>query len=47
MQMLHHTKTLGIIEVDQTVWKKLQPDEKEEILSVCEDKLNAYYRRIG
>ena len=47
MQMLHHTKTLGIIEVDQAVWKKLQPDEKEEILRVCEDKLNAYYRRIG
>ncbi len=47
MQMLHHTKTLGIIEVDQMVWKKLQPDEKEETLRVCEDKLNAYYRRLS
>ena len=23
MQMLHHTKTLGIIQVDESVWKKL------------------------
>ena len=47
MQMLRHTKTLGIVEVDQAVWKKLQPDEKEEILRVCEDKLEAYFRRIS
>ena len=44
--MLHHTKTLGIVEVDQAVWKKTRRDEKEEILRVCEDKLDTYFRRI-
>ena len=45
MNMMRHTKTLGVIEVDSTVWKKLTPEDKERILTVCEDKLEAYYRR--
>lgn len=45
MNMLRHTKTLGIIEVDSSVWKKLTDEDKEQILIVCEDKLNSYYKR--
>lgn len=45
MQMLRHTKTLGIIEVEPTVWKNLTDSEKEEILQICDDKLEKYYRR--
>lgn len=30
MQMLRHTKTLGIVEVEPTVWKLLTCDEKKE-----------------
>lgn len=45
MNMMRHTKTLGVIEVDSTVWKKLTPEDKERIMTVCEDKLEAYYRR--
>lgn len=45
MQMLRHTKTLGIIEVEPTVWKNLTDNEKEEILQICDDKLEKYYQR--
>ena len=31
MQMMRHTKTLGIVEVDSAVWKKLTDAEKAEI----------------
>ncbi len=43
MQMLRHTKTLGIIEVEPTVWKNLTDIEKQNILSVCDEKLDRYY----
>lgn len=46
MNMMRHTKTLGIVEVDSTVWKKLSDDEKVHILSVCDKKLDEYYERI-
>lgn len=39
-------ETLGIVEVDSTVWKKLSEDEKAHILSVCDKKLDEYYERI-
>ena len=45
MNMMRHTKTLGVIEVDSTVWKKLTEEDKERIMTVCEDKLEEYYRR--
>ena len=45
MQMLRHTKTLGIIEVEPTVWKNLTDDEKSEIVKICDEKLNEYYCR--
>ena len=46
MNMMRHTKTLGIVEVDSTVWKKISDDEKAHILSVCDKKLDEYYARI-
>ena len=45
--MFRHTKTLGVIEVDSTVWKKLTDAEKKRIGAVCEEKLELYYKRIG
>ena len=46
MQMLKHTKTLGIIEVEPTVWRNLTEEEKTEILEICEEKLTGYYSRF-
>ena len=46
MQMLRHTRTLGIIQVDEAVWKKLGAEEKSEIERICEEKLAGYYRRL-
>ena len=46
MQMLHHTKTLGVIQVDESVWKKLTREEKQEIERICDEKLDQYYSRL-
>ena len=46
MQMLRHTKTLGIIEVEPTVWKNLTDEEKREILRICDEKSEKYFQRI-
>lgn len=46
MNMMRHTKTLGIIEVDAFVWKKLTEEEKKKIEDICEEKLRAYYCRF-
>ena len=35
MQMMRHTKTLGIIQVDESVWKQLTAAEKVEIEKIC------------
>ncbi len=47
MNMMRHTRTLGIIEVDGTVWKKLTPEEKQRIAQICDEKLEKYYGRGG
>ena len=47
MQMLHHTKTLGVIQVDESVWKKLTREEKRVIERICDEKLEDYYRRFS
>jgi hypothetical protein len=47
MNMMHHTKTLGIVEVDSTVWKKLTDTEKKWIEAICDERLEKYYQRIG
>ncbi|MBE6846156.1 MAG: DEAD/DEAH box helicase [Ruminococcus sp.] len=46
MQILRHTKTLGIIEIEPTVWKLLTSNEKKDIEQICNDKLEAYYNRF-
>lgn len=46
MQMMRHTKTLGIIEVEPTVWKHLTDEEKQEIERICDEKLEQYYMRF-
>ena len=47
MNMLRHTKTLGVVEVDSTVWKKLTDTEKKWIEAICDERLKKYYQRIG
>ena len=47
MQMMRHTKTLGIVEVDSAVWKKLTDAEKAEIRQICDEKLKAYFGRMA
>lgn len=44
--MMHHTKTIGIVEVDTSVWKRLTEEEKAEIRGICEEKLEGYYCRM-
>ena len=46
MNMMRHTKTLGMVEVDSTVWKRLSADDKANIIKICDDKLEKYYQRI-
>ena len=46
MNMMRHTKTLGVVEVDPSIWKRLSEGEKKYILSVCDKKLEEYYKRI-
>jgi hypothetical protein len=45
MNMMHHTKTLGIVQVDESVWKSLSAEEKMEIEWICNEKLEQYYQR--
>ena len=46
MHMLQHTRTLGIVQVDEAVWEKLSTEEKAEINHICDDKLENYYSRL-
>lgn len=46
MQVLRHTKTLGIVQVDEAIWRRLGEEEKNEILSICDQKLDLYFSRI-
>lgn len=44
--MLHHTRTLGVVQVDESVWKKLTEEEKQEIQRICDEKLESYFERL-
>lgn len=46
-EMLRHTKTLGIVQVDDAVWKKLTKEEKAEVDQICDQKLAAYFERMS
>ena len=39
-------KTLSIVEVDNSVWKRLTEEEKTEIRGICEEKLEGYYNNL-
>lgn len=45
MHMLCH-KALGGIQVDESVWKKLPQEKKQEIERICNEKLEQYYQRM-
>ena len=47
MQMFRHTRTLGIVQVDESVWKKLTAGEKAEMEKICEEKLEQYFSRLA
>ena len=47
MQTLRHTKTLGIVEVEPTVWKALTDGDKSEIIEICDKKIEEYYSRFS
>lgn len=47
MNMMRHTKTLGIIEVDSAVWKKLTDSEKSRIEQICNERLEKYYQKLS
>ena len=46
MHMMHHTKTLGIVQVDEAVWKRLTQEEKADIERICEEKLKEHFKRL-
>lgn len=45
--MIRHTKTLGIVQVDESVWKHLSEDEKAAIERVRDEKLDIYFNRLS
>lgn len=45
--MLRHTRTLGIVQVDESVWKHLTKEERAEIAAICDEKLNGYFELRG
>ncbi len=47
MNMMRHSKTLGIVEIEPTVWKKLSDADKTNILNICDNMLEKYYSRIS
>lgn len=47
MSMMHHTKTLGVVQIDSSIWKVLSEEDKCEIIKICDAKLGEYYKRIS
>lgn len=46
MKIMFHTKTLGIIQIDSSVWRKLTDDDRQHISDVCKAKLAAYFAKL-
>lgn len=42
--MFHHTKILGVVQVDESVWGKLTREDEQKIGRICDEKLGDYYR---
>ena len=47
MNMMRHTKTLGIIEIDHHIWKSLTEEDKGKIETICDAKLTNYFSKLG
>jgi superfamily II DNA or RNA helicase len=47
MGVLKHAKTLELIEVDETIWKRLTKEDLKEIEEVCNRKLEEYFDKIA
>lgn len=47
MNMMRHTTTLGVIQVDTTVWKRLTDDDKLHIREICDAKLKEYFDKLS
>ena len=45
MNMMRHTNTIGIIEIEPNVRKRLNEDDKQYILKVCDLKPEEYYKK--
>ena len=45
MQVMHHTRSLGIIQIDEDVWP-MTDEEVAKICQICDEKLAQYYRRF-
>ena len=45
--MLHHTRTLGVTQADEPVWKKLAREERPEVEQVFDETLDPYYGRLN
>ena len=43
---MRHTKTLGIVEVDNSVWKRLTDEKNAENRGICEEKLKGFYSQL-
>jgi hypothetical protein len=46
MSMMHHTKTLGLIQIDEAIWKHLTSEDKAEICNICDEKLAGYFSKM-
>lgn len=46
MQMLRYTKMLGVVQMEETVWKHLTAEEKDEIGRICDETLLTYFNRL-
>ena len=46
MAVMRHTKTIGVIELDSKIWKRLSSADISRILYICDDKLEKYYSRL-
>jgi len=46
MDFMHHTRTIGVIELDKTIWKKLDKSRRNEIIKICDEHLTAYFAKI-
>lgn len=46
MSLMRHTKTLGMIEIDPTVWKKLEDEEIKRVIQTCARNIAEYFEKL-